>query len=861
MKKFGDEKLYIKVFTWLAMLLFAGLFTAGLVYTGTNPNVYDEFVNLKLNNPLVITATLLVSWLLLYGLNCLFDKVLYKINFRVFAYGFAAIGLVLSIVWALFAHCTPQADALSICNVASEVNNGTSGVYAFDSYVGVYSHQLGFVTIIRILFKLFGDNNYTAVQTVLAFCIPVIIISACESVKLILKGTDEKLSNKASFFTGLFAFTCIPMYMYVLFVYGDLPYTALTMLAFWLLLSCLEKRSFTKALLFGLVCAVEYMCKSNSLIVFISFAIVLLISLLAKEKRLSSLMLLVSMLLLVILIPKVNDKIYDPVMPHTDSMPSIAWVVMGMNDDYERAGWCNFYNQIVFAENGYEAEPTKAQCKDEIKAILGVWAHRPLYTLDFLNRKINLQWNTPMYQGVVMNNHFDRDSQKGIAYAVFNEEKTQRGLEGFMKGFQLMMYGSLFAVFLISIRKKAFAFGEKLSGYGLLIAVFGGFLFSVIWEAKTRYIFPYLIMSIPYMGMAVAKLLSAFTGREALGLKSESNVTIEKDAKYNGIDLFKIFMAVCVIAIHVVPYMYIENPFGVQVWESIIFCSVPFFFLVSGFFLGRKLWAENDAGKRTAIVKAYLWRILKLYLIWTAVYFPLAVSEYVRCHYSVGTSIFYYIRGLLFVGEHYNSWILWYLLSTIYMLLLLLLLIKLNVKTDTMVIGGAVLWIVSLFTQYVYEFELFNPQYQGLIKVLGLTFVTGKVFEGFLYFPLGLSLARKKPSMKLGIVLMILGFLVALTGKFSDIPIAVCSVGLFNIAASLKLKDGRLYPMLRGMSTVTYFTHMLVYTLVYMIMARTKIYGMKVFVITSIVTLLLSFAVTFLRQNKSNIFSKKHIDN
>ena len=39
-------------------------------------------------------------------------------------------------------------------------------------------------------------------------------------------------------------------------------------------------------------------------------------------------------------------------------------------------------------------------------------------------------------------------------------------------------------------------------------------------------------------------------------------------------------------------------------------------------------------------------------------------------------SVLMYIRGFFFWGEQYNSWPLWYLLSTVYALMLILLLLR-----------------------------------------------------------------------------------------------------------------------------------------------------------------------------------------
>lgn len=41
----------------------------------------------------------------------------------------------------------------------------------------------------------------------------------------------------------------------------------------------------------------------------------------------------------------------------------------------------------------------------------------------------------------------------------------------------------------------------------IMIAVFGGFLFSLLWEAKTRYVFPYLLMELPYAAMGINEVI------------------------------------------------------------------------------------------------------------------------------------------------------------------------------------------------------------------------------------------------------------------------------------------------------------------------------------------------------------------
>lgn len=64
---------------------------------------------------------------------------------------------------------------------------------------------------------------------------------------------------------------------------------------------------------------------------------------------------------------------------------------------------------------------------------------------------------------------------------------------------------------------------------------------------------------------------------------------MEKSNKnYNSIDLFKLIMAVCVIAIHTNPLYKCDNKIIVNIYNTVVGVANPFFFLSSGFLIGKK---------------------------------------------------------------------------------------------------------------------------------------------------------------------------------------------------------------------------------------------------------------------------------
>ena len=70
-----------------------------------------------------------------------------------------------------------------------------------------------------------------------------------------------------------------------------------------------------------------------------------------------------------------------------------------------------------------------------------------------------------------------------------------------MKIYQLAMYAFI-AYLLFAGRKDK----KGIEYYAMLIAAFGGFLLSCVWESKARYIFPYFIIMIPFYAFG-AKLM------------------------------------------------------------------------------------------------------------------------------------------------------------------------------------------------------------------------------------------------------------------------------------------------------------------------------------------------------------------
>jgi peptidoglycan/LPS O-acetylase OafA/YrhL len=281
---------------------------------------------------------------------------------------------------------------------------------------------------------------------------------------------------------------------------------------------------------------------------------------------------------------------------------------------------------------------------------------------------------------------------------------------------------------------------------------------------------------------------------------------------------------------------------------------VPFFFLASGFLLGQKINPADESGKIRQVVAAYLRRIIKLYLTWSVIYLPLALCEFVPGETSAVSFAAVYLFKLLFVGEHYNSWMLWYLLAVIYALLLLLLLMHLRVSKKW-IYAIAIFFILIVFGINALQ----NYVGEGVLPyVLELCIANSRLLSGFFYLLTGMLLAEKEVRPEISFLLLAAGFcwnLLAGAEPYS-MPVAICAVGLFCIAKQMKCNDSSVYVALRRMSTVIYLIHMYVWTGYYRIRYGEKTFGMECFLVTSVISVVC--AILYVRkENHSDGRNKK----
>lgn len=316
------------------------------------------------------------------------------------------------------------------------------------------------------------------------------------------------------------------------------------------------------------------------------------------------------------------------------------------------------------------------------------------------------------------------------------------------------------------------------------------------------------------------------------------------NTKYSSIDICKFFMAICVIAIHTIPFYGYTNIVVDEVFENIIRCAVPFFFMATGFFLALKSgWPCNTDGAVLNITK-YLKKVIKLYIIWSIIYLPLAILLYVTEDYTIVKSVVVYFKNLILLGEHYNSYILWYLLSTIFAVGFCAFLLKRKFTPYHLAIIGSFLLIVMFVIDYFVAQTNLPPMLEKVQVAIVRSIGNGRLLNGFFYIPIGMVLIKVN-NVKLihSLPLFVLLFIMScvLDNYFlKNIVITMKNIMLFVVVKDLIVNVAS-HSMFRQMSTYMYFFHLYIWTFCYGILYQEKTYGMPCFLITLVVTTILSY--------------------
>lgn len=201
------------------------------------------------------------------------------------------------------------------------------------------------------------------------------------------------------------------------------------------------------------------------------------------------------------------------------------------------------------------------------------------------------------------------------------------------------------------------------------------------------------------------------------------------------IDDLRIVAAILVVAIHTAPFVEFNEVFSYIITNIIGRLAVPFFFVLSGYFLFRKFKYLTKEEQYQSFIKTEL-SLLKTYALTFIIYIPVWI-------YLHGIDVTLFVKDLLWDGLHYH---LWYFPALIVGIAIVYFLNK-HLKFDHIFIVVVLLYLVGAL------FNVYGPLLpEALVNLMGNT--RNGIFFAPLFIFIGLFLALKKLRFNNVIVLI-----------------------------------------------------------------------------------------------------------
>ena len=319
------------------------------------------------------------------------------------------------------------------------------------------------------------------------------------------------------------------------------------------------------------------------------------------------------------------------------------------------------------------------------------------------------------------------------------------------------------------------------------------------------------------------------------------------------IDILKLFFAVCIVGLHT--GLFLKYKYGFYLHSVIFRLGVPFFFITSGYFLGKGINSNN----RKEIIKKFIFKLLPTYLVLGGLYSILGIIRYDSFSiYNILNNLWY-----LFTGRCFS--IMWYVGALITSAIVLLHM-DTKRKLEISIIIALVLYFIGLSFN-TYAFVLKNTQFNQVLLFLADKFDNNSnfLFCGYYYVSLGFYLSRyvkdnlqKKIPLKILFIFVMFILLLfetkivrsklALINNYEYYISHVVLVPLiFNIALLIKGNINTVF--IRQLSKYMYYFHYLViYVFVFLNKYKNNTIindGERLFIYTLIITIIISILYIF----------------
>lgn len=437
-----------------------------------------------------VSLTLVVLLILVRHLS---EKVIFFLGMML--YMFLGSSLILGV------EAVPRSDPRYVWETAIALNHGDYSTFLeqeLSNYLSIFPNQIGLVTIFRLFAQLSEDIRL--IWFIQLGLVVVNIFLIWGITKLLFK---EPMVSKTVLLTS---FLFLPSLLLVLWAYGDILGLTGALFASYCLI--LFEQSGSKNWFLPIIACymlvLSITVRSNYAIFALALICVYILKFFRKINWFPVTM--IAMLSLSFVLPnQINQLLYQrsahQMIPK--GTPLKAWVVMGLGTKAANPGYWDGYTTLLPIWHQFNQESMRQQVDDDFVSRVEELTTDRQAAKEFFAHKIQVTWNEPTYQSIYVGPLKPRDQEAKTDFLknLYEEGLYYQIYHSYMTGLTMLIYSLCF----IAILSQLFGLfhGKAVDEWQLLFLLFmiGGFIFHLLWETKSRYVYPHVFVMLPYFAL------------------------------------------------------------------------------------------------------------------------------------------------------------------------------------------------------------------------------------------------------------------------------------------------------------------------------------------------------------------------
>lgn len=463
-------------------------------------------------DPILVNIIVLVGMLLLITALCNAKK-LTRLLVRIPPVAYAAALMVVFFVGGcLFSYgfaYAPTGDANMVTTMGAQFLDGNYFALinpgSFQNYLYMYPYQLNLIGFFAAAQALVGVGNYVGLACINAFCLALTAGAVVRLCTLLI--SDRRVLVATVFLLATF----LPAIPFCTFLYTFYPMLAALSWSVVFFIRYLETNRplfLLPALLLG---AVSVFLKINSFLFIIAMTVVAFLHTLQKRKVLPlvfSFALIVCSLASYRFYP--NFCAARAGVTLAKGYPFSLWAQIGLTEGHFWLGW---YNSVDYSALPADHEAVCEEINADIRLRLTEFAGHPADALSFFVKKTSSMWDEPTFETMGENARLYRPGDRANLRD-FLSGSGGAAFYSIMRFYMQLFYFMLLAGLIACLRDACLSRDPKLLLIPLIF--FGAVLYHTVFEIKSKFAIPYLLVLMPFAGfglVSAARALSAFLRR------------------------------------------------------------------------------------------------------------------------------------------------------------------------------------------------------------------------------------------------------------------------------------------------------------------------------------------------------------